>query len=55
MTVDSTAGLSRAEAEVAARSARRPPRRRPGIRGREAAAGWLFTAPVIVLIVLFLV
>ncbi|UQX89929.1 sugar ABC transporter permease [Jatrophihabitans telluris] len=27
----------------------------PGIRGREAPAGWLFTAPVIVLIVLFLV
>ena len=31
----------------------RPPR--GGIRGREAAAGWLFTAPVLVLLALFLV
>jgi multiple sugar transport system permease protein len=41
-----------------AATARRPVagrRRGGGIRGREAVAGWLFTAPVIVLVVLFLV
>lgn len=32
-----------------------PPRRGGGIRGREWIAGWVFTAPVIALIVLFLV
>ena len=42
---------------AAARAAKRPAPRRPrgGIRGHEAAAGWLFTAPVLVLLALFLV
>ncbi|MDQ1732206.1 MAG: multiple sugar transport system permease protein [Pseudonocardiales bacterium] len=55
MSVDSSVGRSHAGDEVHVRPARRSGQRRSGPRGREAAAGWLFTAPVIVLIVLFLV
>ena len=33
----------------------RSPRRGPGIRGRDGVAGWLFTAPVLVILGLFLV
>jgi multiple sugar transport system permease protein len=33
----------------------RPRRRGPGIRGRDGVAGWLFTAPVLVILGLFLV
>lgn len=41
-------------APVATAAVRRPPRR-SGIRGREAAAGWLFIAPMVVILGLFLV
>jgi multiple sugar transport system permease protein len=47
-----------ATAAQPAAGARRPCGRRPrggGIRGREAAAGWLFTAPAVLMIVVFLV
>ena len=33
----------------------RPRRRGPGIRGRDGVAGWLFTAPVLIILGLFLV
>ena len=56
MTVESTASTSPATAEIAAITpGGRSPRRGSSIRGRQAAAGWLFTAPVILLVVLFLV
>ncbi len=42
-----------ATASVAKRKTGRPPG--GGIRGREAAAGWLFTAPAVLMIVIFLV
>ncbi|MCL3862212.1 carbohydrate ABC transporter permease [Actinotalea sp. K2] len=40
---------------ASARSPRRSPSRRSGVRGREAAAGWLFISPMIVILGLFLV
>ncbi|MDQ2837512.1 MAG: sugar ABC transporter permease [Actinomycetota bacterium] len=52
MAIQTAAGAQ--ESGVRA-SAARTPRRGGGIRGRQATAGWLFTAPAIVLVVLFLV
>lgn len=46
---------SQAPAGRAPAAWRRGPRRRSKLRGHETAAGWLFTAPAIVMIVVFLV
>jgi multiple sugar transport system permease protein len=55
MAVQSPSATSAAATASAARrkTGRRPPG--GGIRGREAAAGWLFTAPAVLMIVIFLV
>lgn len=47
--------MSSARTAPVATAAVRRPSRRSGIRGREAAAGWLFIAPMVVILGLFLV
>ena len=47
--------ISRAPGGRAPAPSRRGPRRRSHLRGHETAAGWLFTAPAILMIIVFLV
>lgn len=55
MVVQSPTGQAPNGPALAAAAGRGPRRRRSRLRGRENAAGWLFTAPALLMIIVFLV